>query len=168
MRPGGSKSKGSKFEGEVAKTLARWYYDNENALAKTPSSGAMGTVRGKNFAEHADIRQVDCFDKPWPYSVECKFHAEVRLDPFLFDNKRCKVYKFWKQCLRDAEDTGKIPLLVFKENRGEIYIATTAPRFPEELVHSCAHFILTKHYLVTTLNNYITCPHMSRIVEEQF
>lgn len=168
MKSGGSKRKGSAFESEVAKILARWYYDDENALAKTPSSGAMGTVRGKNFKEQCDVRQVAHFDKPWPYSVECKFHADIVIDPFLFDNRRTKLFHFWKQCLRDAENEEKIPLLIFKKNRGDIYICTRAPRQKEELIHSCVHYILTKNYLLTFLNNYITCSYMSKIIERDF
>jgi len=151
MRPGGQKQKGSLFESQVAKKLGLWYYNDENALARVPTSGAMGTVRGKDFVEQGDIRQVAHHERPFPFSVECKFHAEIQVAPFLLGNEKCKLARFWQQCIRDAEKQELIPLLIFKQNRGVAYVCMTAPVSMEPAPRE---YMLGRQHLIVTLEEF--------------
>jgi len=151
MRPGGAKAKGNKFESDVAKRLGLWYYNDENALARVPTSGAMGTVRGQDFVEQGDIRQVAHHELPFPFSVECKFHAEIQIAPFLLGNEKCKLARFWQQCMRDAIKQDLIPMLVFKQNRGTAYVCVTAPLIMEPAPRE---YMLGRQHLIVTLEEF--------------
>jgi hypothetical protein len=151
MRPGGAKAKGNLFESQVAKKLGIWYYNDENALARVPTSGAMGTVRGEDFVEQGDIRQVAHHERPFPFSVECKHHAEIQIAPFLLGNEKCKLARFWQQCMRDAIKQDLIPLLVFKQNRGTAYVCVVAPLIMEP---APSEYMLGRQHLITTLEEF--------------
>lgn len=55
----------------------------------------------------------------YPFSNECKKVEGWNFEQILKGTG--EVTDWWKQCCRDAEQTGKIPLLLFSKNRSPIY-----------------------------------------------
>ena len=109
-----SKDKGSRNERSVAKLFNIWTGYN---FARTPQSG------GLRWHKKDTIGDIVCTDeihsRKFPFSIECKFHADVEFS-YLLDNtvskKANKVTLFWEQAKNDAERAGKEPLLFIRRN----------------------------------------------------
>jgi hypothetical protein len=115
MRRGGGKQKGNRHEWKIAKELSIWYYGEPNALVRNSNSGAVATVRLDRTMPAGDLQQVKYFERPFPYSVECKHLKDVDLMDLLTNRKSGNLTRAWKQTLHEKQD-GKIPLLVFTAN----------------------------------------------------
>lgn len=133
MRPGGGKSKGNGFEGQIAKKLSA-------ALAplnfmRSPGSGAR--VGGKNFEKFgemfgeealaifvADVVPINEKKEglKFLHSVECKFYKTP--DTFTqLAAGTANVFKWFEESVEDAKKTDKNPILIFKWNNTPIYVA---------------------------------------------
>lgn len=133
MRPGGGKSKGNGFEGQVAKKLS-------SALAplnfmRSPGSGAR--VGGKNFEKFgemfgeealaifvADVVPINEKKEglKFLHSVECKFYKTP--DTFTqLASGSANVFKWFEESVEDAKKTDKNPILIFKWNNTPIFVA---------------------------------------------
>lgn len=164
MRRGGGKEKGSVFERQIAKEFGELYYKDTSALLRNFNSGGLATMRTGAGLPAGDIIQVKYMDKPFPFSVECKHHKEFKIQNLIFERKNSKEMKAWKQCLRDAETVNKIPMLVFKENYGDVVLCFRAPkvRALEYMWHHC----YTKNLLMVTLNHFLQDEHLRLVVED--
>lgn len=133
MKPGGGKAKGSGFEGQIAKKLS-------GALAplsfiRTQGSGAR--VGGKNFETIGKLFGEDALKLfvgdvvptnerdtglTFRFSVETKFYKTP--DSFTgLVSGTANVFKWMNESIEDARKIGKTPLLIFKWNRTDIYVA---------------------------------------------
>lgn len=128
-----SKSKGSGFEGQIAKKLTV-------ALApltfmRSPGSGAR--LGGKNFATFgkmfgADATKLFVSDVvptnekdvgiQFKLSIECKSYGTVESISALV-NGTSNIFKWMEESAVDAVKINKQPVLVFKWNRTPIFIA---------------------------------------------
>lgn len=112
------------FERVVAKSLGAWF---GCTFRRTPGSGAWGKQGQSRFSKASDATRdfhgdiVAPPDARFPFSVECKTYACVELYQCLYG--KSPVYDWWKQCEDDAKSVGKLPLLVFKENRKQTLVA---------------------------------------------
>jgi len=86
------RDKGARFERQVARLLG----------AHDCSIERVGS-RGKRDSVHADITHEE-------YYIQCKHY------------KRIGLYSWWKGHAELASEQGKIPLLVFKQDRDEILV----------------------------------------------
>lgn len=107
-----SKKKGSKNERHLAKIFKLWTgYD----FARTPSSGGLRWQRTLDT-----VGDIICTDKKhsrrFPFSIETKFHKDIRFDNLLLDFTRTKIIEFWDQAREDGERGNKIPLLLMRYN----------------------------------------------------
>lgn len=103
-----SRAKGSKFERDIAKVFEAWTHKR---FSRTPLSG------GWHKAVNA-VGDLICATEGhvFPFTVECKFHQEIRFEHVLLGNKTCKILDFWKQAKDEAKMAKKHPLLVMKYN----------------------------------------------------
>ncbi len=126
-----SKSKGSGFERKVCRMLTKWMTGFEDPVICWRSSNSGGTFtvnRKKNAAQKTmagDICSIDekskwFFDK---YSVEVKCGYPGSNPLKLFKNsKNDEIRLFWEQANKDANESNKEPILIFKPNLGKTLI----------------------------------------------
>jgi hypothetical protein len=133
MRPGGGKSKGSNFEGQVAKKLSA-------ALAplsfiRSPGSGAR--LGGKNFEKFGEMFGADAMaifvadvvpvnekkeSLNFLHSIECKSYKSP--DTFTqLASTSANLFKWFEESVVDAAKTDKNPILIFKWNNTPVYVA---------------------------------------------
>lgn len=100
--------KGNGFEREVARAMKEWWDPVEVAeWARTPMSG--GWSSAANRAAFRACGDVMTTAASFPFSVECK-RTERILQPAVM--RAC-----WLQAVRQAEEAGLEPLLVYRRNR---------------------------------------------------
>lgn len=111
--------KGNKGEREVAGLLKGWWTLVEPEgpdgdpleFVRTPLSG--GWEFGATFKACGDIMTNAV---QFPFSVEVKREERWNLQRLL-DGRSSPVWKFWRQCQRDAHKVGREPMLWFRQNR---------------------------------------------------
>lgn len=140
MKPGMGRLKGSIFERKVAGMVVATFKDygiTSKDCYRTPLSG------GHQYASKTDPGDLVIspkLRKLFNFHVECKSYASIRLDSFLYPVKAWK--KSWK-CSKwlaqiDAAKVGTLtPLLVFKENHGEILAAFPVRECDPALTFRC-------------------------------
>lgn len=132
LKPGMGKSKGNGFENTVAKMLTKALQPLN--FIRTPGSGAR--VGGKNFAtigamfgEEAlkifvgDVVPVNERQTglTFLHSIECKFYQNQ--DTFTgLSSGSANVFKWYEEAVIDAAKINKIPMLIFKWNRTDIFV----------------------------------------------
>jgi hypothetical protein len=123
-------AKGGNFEREIAKILSLWWTsgEREDVFYRSHASGGRFTSRrkvGKDTAlQGGDITASDPIGEPFvrEFSIECKTgysSGKTRWDILDFlDSKQSKpiLKQFWDQCIQDAYDSGRKPLLIFRRN----------------------------------------------------
>lgn len=107
-----SRRKGSKSEREVSKLFKEW---SGYEFARTPSSGGLqwhnrDLVSGDIIC--TDVKHGNRFT----FSVETKFHKDIKFEHLIMGYDKSDLFKFWAQALRDAEKANKIPLLMVRYN----------------------------------------------------
>lgn len=108
-----SKQKGTTAELKVRDTLRKL---TGLPFERTPLSGALDAKHG--LKSDLYIPNEKNF-----YAIEVKHYADDHLDSRLLTGKDPQLLDFWKQTLRQAEETNKKPLLVFKFDRSKIFVA---------------------------------------------
>lgn len=114
--------KGSSWERDVCKDLSKWIQGTEKPylLWRQAGSGGVWTrtdgLAGEEFT--GDIKSVHDKGK-WltdKWSIECKNgYKEASFDKFLKNNKSDPIKEFWVQCTRDAIQSNKQPLLIYRK-----------------------------------------------------
>lgn len=159
----GSKSKGSNFERQIAKTLSRYFFGVDDRLKRTPLSGGFSKSYKGDIFEDLSVKISDdpvISNTPqWPFSVECK-KQEVPLDipSLLSDNS--VFWKFWDQCssqIKGTPEAGKIPMLIFSKNNIKPMVC-----LPAEILMSISlvpkNFIETKNVVIFKLEDFLKIP----------
>jgi hypothetical protein len=130
MKPGGAKTKGKRFETQIANAIHEKLYrdveqyrnlydscNNENLKPKRDSSsGTFTTSTG-------DI-ELGLAQQFFPYSIECKHHKDLNLSiDSMFSNKWKKLQDIYNgQCVPVAMQKRLEPMVVFKGNRTGSYV----------------------------------------------
>jgi hypothetical protein len=113
-------SKGGQWERDIAKILTFWLtgQNKEYYFWRSPGSGSIATNTGTNPSLHGDIIPV----KPEAeffcniFLCECKNgYKEASLNKHLKYNKSDPIKSFWEQCVEDAQNSNKYPMLIFKK-----------------------------------------------------
>lgn len=107
-----SKVKGSRFERTICKWFKEW---TGYEFSRTPASGGLRWKKTDNIVSDI-ICTDDKHSRKFPFSIECKFHKEIKFEHILLGNKNCKILSFWEQASSDADRGNKIPILVMKYN----------------------------------------------------
>ena len=136
-----SKAKGSQFEREVCRALSKWVTNGKHAdcFWRSAMSGGRATVahrKGDRVRQGGDIASVSpeghiLVDK---YVIECKHVHDLWLASFMLRNTG-HTAKFWAKLIEEAKRDHKLPMLIAKENRGDIIIiAKTLNRYANPLI----------------------------------
>lgn len=118
------RTKGARNERELAKVFTEWWGEQ---FVRTPLSG--GWAKGKKSVSGDLVSKED--NTKFPFSLEAKC-----VEGWTFDvlwNPGSLIFKWWEQCLEDALNAGKIPLLVFKRNL-KPWFAMTTDRYHAQLL----------------------------------
>jgi hypothetical protein len=136
MKPGGAKDKGTGFELQVAKKIAKELgIDQQRYLPRAPESGARVQWKG-------DIVATDKLASVWPFLIECKKQEGWSFEALL-KNGRSNIIAEWyiKACEQAKESYDKTPLLIFSRNYQPWWIAFPLQLFvaahlqPEFYIH---------------------------------
>lgn len=108
-----SKQKGSTAELKVRNALRT---ATGLPFERTPLSGALDAKHGlKSDIYIPNERNV--------YAIEVKHYADDHIDSRLLSGKDPQLLVFWKQTIRQALETNKKPLLIFKHDRSKMFVA---------------------------------------------
>lgn len=126
------RAKGAKFERVTAKLITVWWDED---FHRTPASGGLHWKKDNRVA--GDI--VPPPDSDFPFSVECKKVEGWNFEQVIKGTG--EVFDWWKQCIRDSKEIGKIPLLIFSKNNSPIYYMTTQTAWRKVSGEDSNHFL---------------------------
>lgn len=109
-----SKDKGTRTEMLVRDTLRKL---TKLQWERTPLSGALNAVHGLK----ADIYIPNEHNL---FSVEVKGYKDDHISSKILTDKTPQIEEWWIQASRQAAETNKKPLLIFKHDRGKLFCAT--------------------------------------------
>ena len=135
-------AKGGSFEGDISKELSLYltHMRTEDGIWRTEGSGARATNKAKanmqvRLDQYGDITYTIPETKFWfdIFSVECKTGYAKKtkdktktkttlthwslLDMIDSSQKLSQFHEFWEQCLNDAVESKREPILIFRRNR---------------------------------------------------
>jgi len=108
-----SKDKGTRAESLVKDTLKlltglKW--------ERTPLSGALDAKHGlKSDLYIPNEKNI--------FAVEVKHYKDSALSPLILSSKCPVLLDWWMQSVRQAKETNKRPLLIFKHDRSKLFVA---------------------------------------------
>ena len=105
-----SRAKGAKAEVLVVNMLNR---HTGLDFVQTPGSGS-GKIKGDIYLEH----------KHNIFLIEVKFYRDDSVTSKLFTNKSNNFVQWWTKVVKQAEDNGLEPLLFYKANYAQFFVAT--------------------------------------------
>lgn len=115
-----SKQKGNRYESRVVKLLSEFTKVN---FRRVPASGGFNKCGGAKVAEHVFSGDVICDRADFLYSVEAKNAEALSLLATLKSPDTCVFTKFWYQCTQDAISTNRRPIMFFKPNISDDWVA---------------------------------------------
>lgn len=108
-----SKDKGTRAEILVRDTLVKHTGLN---WQRTPLSGALDPKHGmKSDLYIPNANSV--------YAVEVKHYADSSITHLLIHGVNPTLVVWWEQCVRQADQVSKKPLLIFKHDRSKLFVA---------------------------------------------
>jgi Holliday junction resolvase len=107
-----SRAKGSTFERQIAKILNDRLGTTE--FSRTPGSGAFATTH--SLPDHLKIYGDLITPQNFKYCLECK-KGYNNQNLYSLYNHSSEFWKFIDQCQKDSEKCGKIPMVIFKQDR---------------------------------------------------
>lgn len=108
----------SREKGARAETVARDALRKLTSLKweRTPGSGALHQV-------HKLKGDLYVPEKNNLFCVEVKHYKDCHIDHSLITGKTPQLIEWWKQCVRQAHQMDKDPLLIFKHDRSKLFVA---------------------------------------------
>jgi len=107
-----SRAKGSTFERHIAKILNHRFKTTE--FSRSPGSGAFATTH--TLPEHLKIYGDLITPQNFKYCIECK-KGYNNLNLYSLYNYSSEWWSFLDQCRKDSEKCGRIPMVIFKQDR---------------------------------------------------
>jgi len=167
-----SYQKGARFERECAEIFSQWAGCD---CRRTPRSGAYGSegwgwLAGDLMFKVAELDQVPCH--------QCQQGQACDLNhvPFYIELKRREgwtwaatlagkgpVIDWWAKCRAEAETLEQYPLLVFKRNRGPIWVAV---RFGSDLGSGALTPLLPVTYISGAEDHDLCILRLDRLLSE--
>jgi hypothetical protein len=132
-RPGGGKAKGSSFEREICNMISLWWSRGTriDLCWRSASSGARGTItKTKTIGYHGDLVAVDDDIKPLfkKFCFECKSYKDLQILS-LFKDVHNQLFAWWKQATKEAIQSNRQPILIFKINTFPIMLVCKSSLF---------------------------------------
>ena len=120
-----SKAKGGAFERLVANMLNEQFETKE--FNRTPGSGAFATIH-QHLPEHITVAGDLITPLNFKFCIECKKAYNDQTIYSLLDYNS-KIWQFIAQCENDAEKLGKVPMVIYKQDRKDILVITYKDMF---------------------------------------
>lgn len=108
-----SKQKGSTAELKVRNILRK---ATGLPFERTPLSGALD-------AKHGLKSDIYIPNEKNIYAIEVKHYADDHIDSRILTGKDPQLIQFWRQTIREAAQTNKKPLLIFRFDRSKEFVA---------------------------------------------
>lgn len=87
------------------------------------------------------------------YVVEVKHYKDDHFNTSIFTSKNPQLIQWWEQAVRQGQQLGKKPLLLFKHDRSKIFAAFED--FPQgDYVHSYVHWVIGHPFYVAKLEDW--------------
>jgi len=108
----------SRQKGARAEAAAKKLLKEHTGLdwQRTPGSGSLNAAHKLK----GDLYIPDAKNK---FCVEVKHYKDDHLTSKLLTDKNPQLLEWWKQAERQAEQTDRLPLLLFKKDRGKWFVA---------------------------------------------
>ena len=108
----------SRQKGARAESAAKGLLIKHTGLdwQRTPGSGALNAAHKLK----GDLYVPDAKNK---FCVEVKHYKDDHLTSKLLTDKTPQIIKWWEQAVRQGEQTSRVPLLLFKHDRGKWFVA---------------------------------------------
>ena len=110
-----SRTKGNAFERQVAQLLNDRFKTTE--FSRSPGSGAFATTH--TLPEHLKIYGDLITPQGFKFCIECK-KGYNNISLYSIYDYKSKLWEFIEQCEKDSERCGKLPMIVFKQDRQPI------------------------------------------------
>jgi Holliday junction resolvase len=114
-----SRTKGSTFERQIAKMLNEKFSTKE--FSRTPGSGAFATTH--SLPDHLKIYGDLITPQNFKFCIECK-KGYNQVNHYSLLDYSSKLWEFIDQCQKDSEKCGKIPMVIFKQDRQRTLVIT--------------------------------------------
>lgn len=108
----------SRAKGARTETAAKDILKKATGLSweRVPASGALDPKHGlKGDLYVVGVNNVYC--------IEVKGYADDALTSSIFTAKNPTFIQWWEQTIREAGQTGKLPMLIFKYDRSKFFVA---------------------------------------------
>ena len=141
-----SRQKGHKAELLVANMLTRW---TNLPFEQTPGSGS-GKIKGDLWLKH----HINAF------LIEVKFYKDDAISTKVFTNKSNNFVQWWAKTCQQAEDSELMPLLFFKANHAQFFVATKIKPKNVDYMHISfldAYICLAEKWLVKEKQEWEYC-----------
>lgn len=107
----------SRAKGARAESVVRDILREKTGLQfeRVPGSGALDPkhkLKGDLYIPDSSNR----------YCIECKHYAEDHLTSKLLTSKTPQLITFWEQCVRQGQQVGREPLLIYKFDRSKVFV----------------------------------------------
>lgn len=120
----------------MAKLLTIWWGAEFHS---TPASGGLHWRKDARVA--GDIVAPSEGGEDYPFSNECKKVEGWNFEQLIKGTG--EVTDWWSQCIRDAKEVSKIPLLTFSKNRSPIYFMMPSDSWAKLGMEPKNYFITT-------------------------
>jgi len=107
-----SRAKGSTFERQIAKLLNDRFDTTE--FSRSPGSGAFATTH--SLPDHLKIYGDLITPQKFKFCIECK-KGYNNQNLYSLYNYSSEFWGFLEQCRKDSEKCGRIPMVIFKQDR---------------------------------------------------
>ena len=116
-----SSAKGKRHEARIVKLLEEFTSKN---FRRVPLSGGWNKTGGTIIREESFVADVICDDVDFLFSVEAKGHYKDFSFTAILTNPTTNLFTgWWKQCTEDAAKHNLYPILFFKPNKIDDWIA---------------------------------------------
>jgi Holliday junction resolvase len=115
-----SKQKGNRYERRCVQLLSEF---TGVPFRRIPSSGAFNKFGGAKVAEYVFSGDVISDNKDFIFSVEAKSQKVFSFVAMLKNPKTSAFTEWWKQCVGDAGSVSRLPMLMFKPDSQEDFVA---------------------------------------------
>lgn len=125
-RRSSGKAKGSAFERDISKRLSLWWTVGESSQVFWRNSGFLSRSGDRREHQYGDVHAIDERGK-WlveAVNIELKFYRDLRVLDIVDKPGKAHVtlLDHWAQCRRDAEASGREPMLIAKRNFAEPFV----------------------------------------------
>ena len=146
-----SRKKGNTFENKICKLLNDRFETNE--FCRTPGSGAFATTH--SLPEHMKVYGDLITPLNFKFVVDCKKGYNEEALSTIF-NEKSKFWEFVEQVERDAKKAGRLPLLIWQQDRKNILAAFPSSEFGEQGLNNKINIqIFNKSWTIILLDNII-------------